>query len=132
MRRVLGAGDDDISLLDMPAHNDLSRCFAVFDSKIAHDGLVHDVAVAAPAERVPRLQHNVMLGEQLLQLGLREIRMALDLNEGWNDFAIRKKLFDFVLVEIGDSDGAELALFVRGLKLLAAPPNSRLRVGAES
>ena len=72
------------------------------------------------AERVPRLQRNVVLGEQLLQFSLREIRMALDLNEGWNDLAIREKLLDFVLVEIGDSDGAELAFLVRSLKLLIA------------
>lgn len=132
VRRILGAWNDDISLLDMPTHNDLSRRFAILDSEVAHDGLVHDAAVAAPAERVPRLQCNVVLGEQLLQFSLREIRMALDLNEGWNDLAIREKLLDFVLVEIGDSDGAELAFLVRSLKLLIAPSSSRLRVGAES
>ena len=63
VRWVLGAGDDDISLLDMSAHNDLSRRFAILDSEVAHDGLVHDAAVTAPAERVPRLQRNVVLGE---------------------------------------------------------------------
>ena len=46
--------------------------------------------------------------------------MALDLNKGWNDLAICEKLLDFVLVEIGDSDGAELAFLVRDLKLLIA------------
>ena len=120
MRRILGAWNNDISLLDMPTHNDLSRRFAILDSEVAHDGLVHDVAVAAPAERVPRLQRNVVLGEQLPQFGLREIWMALDLNEGWNDLAICEKFLDFVLVEIGDSDGAELAFLVRDLKLLIA------------
>ena len=88
--------------------------------KLGDDGLFHDARVAAAAQRVPRLQRDAVLGEGPAQLGLREVGVALDLDDGGHDLALLHDLLDLVGVEVGDADGAELAGLVGGLELLIA------------
>lgn len=116
-RRCLGAGDYDVALLDVPAHDDLRRGLAVLVCELADDRLIEDRRVVATAQGIPRVQRDVVPRQKLLELGLREVRMALHLDERWSNFAMGEHVFGLGLIEVGDADGAKLARLVGGLEL---------------
>ena len=101
----------------MPAHDDLSRGFAVLGGKLANDGLLEDDLVVATAERIPGLKHDAVLVQQRLELGLREVGVALHLDKGGHNLAVGEQILDLGLIEVGDADGAQLACLVGCLEL---------------
>lgn len=52
----LGTGDRDVSLLNVPAQDDLGRGLSVLLSKSLNQGLADDGIISAPAQGEPRLQ----------------------------------------------------------------------------
>ena len=88
VRRRLRSRNDDVSLLNMPAQQYLGGGLTVLLGEALDDGLAHDRVVAAPAERVPRLQRDVVIVEERLEFHLREVGVALDLVDRGDDFAL--------------------------------------------
>ena len=55
------------------------------------DGFAHDRGVTAPAERIPRLQCDVVLLQERLEFGLREVGVALNLDERGLDLGLAEE-----------------------------------------
>ena len=108
MRRGLGAGDDRVSQLHVPAEDDLSRGLAVSLRNLCDDGFTHDRGVAAPAQRVPRLQRDVVLPQERLEFGLREVGVALDLDKRGLDLGLAEETSEFLNGEVRNADCTDL------------------------
>ena len=65
--RVLGAGDDDVADLDVPAEDDLSVALAVLLGKLREQGLLLKRLVPV-AQGIPGLDDNALVGQEGLQL----------------------------------------------------------------
>ena len=91
VRRRLRARDHDVSLLDAPTQQHLGGGLAVLLGEALDEGLGHDRVVAASAQRVPRLQRGVVLLEELLELRLREVGVALNLDERGLDLGLAEE-----------------------------------------
>lgn len=116
VRRRLRARDHDVSLLDMPTQQHLGGGLAVLDGEALDEGLGHDRIVAASAQRVPRLQRDVVLREERLELGLREVGVALDLVDRRDDLALVEDALRLGNVEVRQADRANLAFLMRLLE----------------
>ena len=116
VRWRLRARDHDVSLLDMPAQQHLGGGLAVFLGEFLDEGLGHDRVVAAPAQRVPRLQRDVVLRQERLELGLREVGVALDLVDRGDNLALVEDALRLGHVEVRQANRANLAFLVRLLE----------------
>ena len=76
------------------------------------EGLGHDRVVAASAQREPRLQRDVVLLEERLELGLREVGVALDLVDCGDDLALVEDALRLGHVEVRQADRTNLAFLV--------------------
>ena len=65
MLRVLGAGDNNVAALDVPAEDDLGRGLAVLRAKLSEQRLLKQRLVAV-TQRIPRLRHNAILFQKRL------------------------------------------------------------------
>ena len=104
--------DHDVPLLDVPAQDDLSGRLAILVSQILDQGFGHDRVVAASAQRVPRLQRDVVLPQERLEFGLREVGVALDLVDGGDDLALVEDSLRLGDIEVRQADRANLAFLV--------------------
>ena len=116
VRWCLRARDHDVSLLDMPAQQHLGGGLAVLLGEFLDEGLGHDRVIAASAQRVPRLQRNVMLCQERLELRLREVGVALDLVDCGDNLALVEDALRLGDVEVRQADRANLAFLVRLLE----------------
>ena len=116
VRRRLRARDHDVSMLDMPTQQHLGGGLAVLLGEALDEGLGHDRGVAAPAQRVPRPQRDVVLLEEFLELCLREVGMALDLVDRGDDFALVEDALRLGDVKVRQADRADCAFLVRLLE----------------
>ena len=78
MVRVLGAGDDNVTALDVPAEDDLRCGLAVFLAKLGKQRLLKQRLVAV-AQRIPRLRHDAALLQEGFQFRLLMIGVQLGL-----------------------------------------------------
>ena len=116
VRGRLRTRDDDVPLLDVPTQQHLGGGLAVLLGDALDDGFGHDRIVAASAQRVPRLQCDVVLREEHLELRLREVGVALDLVDGGDDLALVEDALRLGHVEVRQADRANLAFLVRLLE----------------
>ena len=84
----------------MPTQQHLGRGLAVLLGEALDEGLGHDRVVAAPAQRVPRLQRDVVLLEELLELCLREVGVAFDLVDRGDNLAVVEDVLRLGHVEV--------------------------------
>ena len=75
---VLGAGDDNVAALNVPAENDLGRGLAVFLAKFCEQRLLQQRLVTV-AQRIPCLRHDTVLLQEGFQLRLLMIGVQLGL-----------------------------------------------------
>lgn len=127
VRRRLRARDHDVSLLDMPTQQHLGGGLAVLLGEFLDEGLGHDRVVAASAQRVPRLQRDVVLLEEFLELRLREVGVALDLVDRGDNLALVEDALRLGNVEVRQADRANLAFLMRLLE--DAVPRDRVAGG---
>ena len=113
----LGSGDHDVSLLDVPAQDDLGRGLAVLLCQILDQRFAHDGIISAPTQGEPGLQRDVVLLEECFEFRLREVGVAFALDESGRDLALVKDLLGLVDVKVGQTNGVKLASFVCGLEL---------------
>ncbi len=66
---VLGAGDDNVAALNVPAENDLGRGLAVLLAKFCEQRLLQQRLVAM-TQRIPRLRHDAVLLQEGFQFRL--------------------------------------------------------------
>lgn len=116
VRRRLRSWDHDVSLLDVPTQQYLGGGFAVLLGEALDEGLGHDRVIAASAQRVPRLQRDVVLREERLELGLREVGVALDLVDRGDNLALVEDALRLGNVEVRQADRANLAFLMRLLE----------------
>lgn len=116
VRRRLRARDHDVSLLDVPTQQYLGGGLATLLGDFLDEGLGHDRVIAASAQRVPRLQRDVVLREERLELGLREVGVALDLVDCGDDLALVEDALRLGNVEVRQADRANLAFLMRLLE----------------
>ena len=65
MLRILGAGDDDVAALNVPAENDLGRGLAVLLAKLSEQRLLQQRLVTV-AQRLPCLRHDAVFLQEYL------------------------------------------------------------------
>ena len=116
VRGRLRTRDDDVSLLDVPAQQHLGGGLAVLLGEGLDEGFGHDRVVAAPAQREPRLQRDVVLPQERLELGLREVGVALDLVDRGDNLALVEDALRLGHVEVRQADRADCAFLVRLLE----------------
>ena len=116
VRRRFRARDHDVSLLDVPTQQHLGGGLAVLLGEALDEGLGHDRVVAASAQRVPRLQRDVVLLEEFLELRLREVGVALDLVDRGDNLALVEDALRLGNVEVRQADRANLAFLMRLLE----------------
>ena len=116
VRWRLRARDHDVSLLDMPAQQHLGGGLAVLLGEFLDEGLGHDRVVAASAQRIPRLQCDVVLLQERLELRLWEVGVALDLVDCGDNLALVEDALRLGDVEVLQADRANLAFLVRLLE----------------
>ena len=116
VRRRLRARDHDVSMLDMPTQQHLGGGLAVLLGEALDEGLGHDRVVAAPAQRVPRLQRDVVPLEEFLEFRLWEVGVALDLVDRGDNLALVEDALRLGHVEVRQADRANLAFLMRLLE----------------
>ena len=114
MRRILGTGNDDVAGLNVPTEDNLSVALAVLLGQLAEHWFL-DQRLVAVAQRIPRLNHDALAVQELLQRFLLRVGVDLRLEDGGLHFADGQNLLDLLHAEIGQSNGPDLALFVRFL-----------------
>lgn len=62
------------------------------------------------AQRVPALDRYALCRQELPQPGLLEVRVELGLEDDRPDLADGKDFADLLFIEVGEADGADLAL----------------------
>lgn len=112
VRWRLRARDHDVSLLDVPAQQYLGGGLAVLLGEALDEGLGHDRVVAASAQRVPRLQRDVVLREEFLERRLREVGVALDLVDRGDNLTLVEDALRLGHVEVRQADCANLAFLM--------------------
>ena len=98
--RVLGAGNDHIACLNVPAQNNLHVALAVLCCKAGEQRLFQQALVSV-AQRIPCLNHHAILGEEGFQFFLPGVGVNFGLEDGGLDFADAQNFFDLLLVEVG-------------------------------
>ena len=79
--RVLGAGNDHIACLNVPAPNNLHVALAVLCCKACEQRLFQQALVSV-AQRIPCLNHHAILGEEGFQFFLSLIHIF----PGWRNW----------------------------------------------
>lgn len=116
---ILGAGDDNVATLNVPAENDLGRGLAVLLAKLSKQRFLKQRLVAM-TQWIPRLRHDAVLLQEGLQLRLLMVGVQLCLQDSGLYFADREDFLDLFFVEVGQTNGTHLALLVRLLHLTVA------------
>lgn len=123
VRGRLRTRDDDVPLLDVPTQQHLGGGLAVLLGDALDDGFGHDRIVAASAQRVPRLQCDVVLREEHLELRLREVGVALDLDKRGLDLGLAEETSEFLNGEVRNADCTDLTRLVGLLEVTVAGAN---------
>ena len=101
-----------MSLLDVPAQQYLGGGLAMLLGEALDERLGHDRVIAASAQRVPRLQRDVVLLEERLELRLREVGVAFDLVDRGDNLALVEDALRLGHVEVRQADRANLAFLM--------------------
>ena len=119
MGRILGTGNDNVPILDMPPQDNLGVGLAVLLSKFREQRFFQQGLVPM-AQGIPGLDDHALFAEEFFQLPLLEIGVQLCLQDSGLHFADREDFLDLFLVEVGQANGTHLALLVRLFHLAVA------------
>ena len=103
-------------LLQVPAQHDLGRGLVVGLGDVGDGGVLEGAGVAAlavegdAADGGPGLGEDAVLGVGGTDLGLREVRVHLDLVDRGHDAGVLQQLVEVVGHEVGDADGPHAAV----------------------
>lgn len=122
---AVGLGDDDNLSLRAPTEDDLAGGLAVLGGQ-AGDGLRLEEGLGVLGPGVVQLEEglgaeggvtgdgDVVLLGHLDELGLGEVGVVLDLEDGAGDLGVGHQVVEELGVEVGDADGADEAAGVLG------------------
>jgi len=113
MLRIRRLRENNISLLDVPAQDDLDIALAVFPAQLREDGLIDQILVAM-ADGIPAFNGCTIGGDAFFQRRLLVIRMALHRQHRRFDDRRIQHFFQPVGFKVGQADGPDLA-FCHGL-----------------
>ena len=103
MPRIRCSGEDDRTLLNMPAENDLHIGLAVFLSQFREYSFT-DKTLIAVTDRIPALDDSPVSLDTLFQSVLLIVRVALDLQNGGLDRCRFADLLKAFALKVADTD----------------------------
>ncbi|OEI69057.1 hypothetical protein Cus16_0887 [Curtobacterium sp. ER1/6] len=126
--RVAGLRHRDGTELDVPAQDDLARRHPVRGGRVEHRLLGEQFGLLR--QRAPALGDDAVLGVHLAELGLREVRVQLDLVHRGRDTGGVDDRLQVLGREVRDADRADLAAVPEvheGLPRVDEPAHRRVR-----